>query len=433
MKQIILIFFLFFVNFDLSSQVDTNFCLTKSNSSSNSTPWIGNNDFLLDYLQKYPLLDSSYIYYRIPICFHIYNTSPSAIKNFYSDVKKIIKRINTIYSNNHTGIFFYISDIIFIDKASHLVVSYYTEAPIISSLNKNIYSINIYYVDVLQINTFGVKKYNQGVYNSLTKSITIIKRSSQTTLAHEIGHFLGLKHPHRNWNKSKRKQESVSRTRKMSFFSNKLNCEVNGDGLSDTPAEPNLSNFSDADCNYIGDTEDNWGDKYCPNVNNIMSYPINRTCRTNFTTMQKAVMLYTADNYDVSYIWKNCKNNIHFSADNFEPDDNIYQLTPLTSDNQYHTFHLVPSKISGQYIANKQDWFSIDSGSYNKLVISCGKNIFPTMKLYLFSEKLDTLFSVKIERDTMIGLNYNDLRIIKIENLSPPETEILYDYIIKLK
>ncbi|MBN2664342.1 MAG: hypothetical protein JXR68_11885 [Bacteroidales bacterium] len=436
-KNIYLTIIILLLYSNLYPQNNIGFCGYNNSLDTRKYPWKGNNQFLLDYIKNYPLLDSSRIYYYVPICFHIYKNSKISEANFYDDIKNVMGRLNYTYISNKTGLFFYISDIVFYDEPNHFIVSYYTEAPFISNKNKHPFSINVYYIDVLQSNFLGNKNYYQGVFNPLTNSITVIKHSSKTTLAHEIGHFFGLKHPHYHSNRSKLKQESVSRTRTKGFFKKRLNCEVNGDYLADTPAEPDLSDLSDSDCNYTGNITDNWGDKYNPNVNNIMSYTANRACRTNFTLMQRAAMLYTAENFIYSYLWKNCDQNIHFTVDAFEPDDNIYQSNEISTLKQYHSFNLYPARIVNQLKYNNIDWFSVPASFLHEntqIEITKAYNVFPEMNITAYNHKFDTVFNASIKNDTVFYINNFGTKInFKIECVSPPFTGILYDYFIDIK
>jgi len=124
------------------------------------------------------------------------------------------------------------------------------------------------------------------------------------TLAHEIGHNLGVDHTHagrtascedNNANCSNCYQEPVSRSMGQPLacgnFGNSKKCELNGDKLCDTPGERKLSNLLvDNICIYTGGGTDNWGVSWVPNTRNIMSYS-RKTCRTQFSFGQVVVML----------------------------------------------------------------------------------------------------------------------------------------------
>jgi hypothetical protein len=137
------------------------------------------------------------------------------------------------------------------------------------------------------------------------------------TLAHEIGHTLSLLHTHHpgryaslalNSGEGEGNgtisngchQESVSRVKKNYWYNgcpttdNKLKCEVNGDFLCDTPADPRQTGRVNADCIYntpaSGDfRSDNWGDLWTPPTNNVMAYT-QLDCRNQFSRNQTGIM-----------------------------------------------------------------------------------------------------------------------------------------------
>jgi hypothetical protein len=109
-----------------------------------------------------------------------------------------------------------------------------------------------------------------------------------STIAHELGHYFGLKHTHGG-----SADELVDGS----------NCATEGDLICDTPADPTLtsSNVSSS-CVYTGTDVDLNNMAYTPDVTNIMSYS-RKICRTSFTPMQYAVISGTQQ-ADRSYL--NC-------------------------------------------------------------------------------------------------------------------------------
>ncbi len=100
------------------------------------------------------------------------------------------------------------------------------------------------------------------------------------SLAHEVGHVLGLLHTH----------ESVATCPE---YVNGTNCAACGDLLCDTRAAPNFNIdpliISPSNCQYIGGATDGNGDPYNPDTHNIMSYTL-FNCMTEFSPQQGAVM-----------------------------------------------------------------------------------------------------------------------------------------------
>jgi hypothetical protein len=144
----------------------------------------------------------------------------------------------------------------------------FTDADFNSLTGTNISSdaIDIYIVPNRPTNVLAYR----GKATGIPGRAFVIQRNPVTngsTMAHEMGHCLGLYHTH-----------------ETSFCSeaiNGSNCSTCGDLVCDTPADPVLSdNKVNSSCVYTG------GGGYSPLTQNIMSYS-RLSCRTDFTDGQK--------------------------------------------------------------------------------------------------------------------------------------------------
>jgi hypothetical protein len=113
---------------------------------------------------------------------------------------------------------------------------------------------------------------------------------SGQTLTHEFGHALSLYHTHGKTNGLT--DELVDGS----------NCNVAGDDVCDTPAEPNLFGQVDGNCNYTGNQVDMNSVPFVPATNNLMSYST-WACRNTFTPGQNSRIAYSAT-FDRPYL--NC-------------------------------------------------------------------------------------------------------------------------------
>jgi hypothetical protein len=175
-----------------------------------------------------------------------------------------------------------------------------------------------------------------------------------TLLSHELGHFYGLFHTH----ETAFGEELVS----------KINCEIAGDFICDTPADPLLNNSNVFNCSYFGQAVDMMGENYRPDTRNIMSYaPIG--CRSRFSWQQLFRMRDVHLNEN-SYLMRTCdfpdfsvKIDTFFAA--FRPGQSI--------DLPLIIYNLGSKKVQGLTI----DAYVSDNVETRSELLSSSKILFP--------------------------------------------------------
>lgn len=273
--------------------------------------------------------------FLIPINIFIYRDGANNPSSAISEVeaRDFVCRVNEIYRNAGTAIQFYTNRVeisannFFNQQISTLTHIYdmWSAKRYIPDYSKG---INVHFIrnnnspqsapGVGSLPHYPVAPYTEySLYvrtHNNTSGIQLSALSNSNTLAHEIGHTLGLLHTHHPgryaslaFNSDNATisngcyQESVSRVKKNYWYNgcfgtdNKLKCEINGDFLCDTEADPNQSNkVNVTGCTYqhpsSGDYRvDNWGDMWTPPTNNVMSYTAD-LCANQFSRSQTGIM-----------------------------------------------------------------------------------------------------------------------------------------------
>lgn len=281
----------------------------------------------------------------IPIKAHIIRHDDSSGGLSVSDLNAALVNLNNIYADASME-FFVCDGINYID--SDLLSNFKKGNEILLAEINNVPGmLNIYFVDEIEnLDNISICGYT---YNEGRTDVIAIKSScakNKSSLAHEIGHFFSLIHTHGPSDK------------KTTELVDGSNCDTDGDGICDTPADPVLSeNNTDRFCSYIGSETDANGDKYIPDTHNIMSYS-RKDCRVSFTPQQLARMYAF---YQVAKNYLSCPSfNADFTADvsqtcdelltvNFESySDNVTKwewdmnsdgITDYTTKNPSHTFN----------------------------------------------------------------------------------------------
>ena len=427
--------------------LDDDFCGTREvlNLDVRKKPWKGANSFLYEYLEKINYSETKdSVRYLVPLKFWIYENKDGSIGLADSSLKRFMNNLNYYQELNKTGFRYYIREVHRFNKNKHLELGYFLEAPWQTMVHKGKGCVNVYVTQIIKKRVWGDKYMVRGTYNMMTDAVLLQYNISSTSLSHEIGHYFGLLHPHRNYNKGKAKQESVSRTRTFNGpFKHGLICEKNGDGLADTPAEPKLSHLVDNDCHFVGTSlKDRWGDYYQSHTDNIMSYPTHYRCRKIFTKGQKSVMLYSASQNKYAQNWTtaNPENKV-YQFDKYEPDNSWETASNIVfGETQEHTFHQIFVPKNKELLYDKDDWlqFETEDAKGKTAVVSLkilngnllNISVFDeNMHLLVEKQKVEGMYEAEIELKSNIKSKY----YIHIYNQKKPlKQAILYQISLKI-
>lgn len=285
----------------------------------------------LDTLKMLPTMDQNKligsIKYEIPIKAWIYRNTNGLGNISVNEAYQIIDELNSIYTLNTNISFYLLCDIQEINNSSYAnyADSYYTD---FFANNRTQGAIDVHFV--ISSFPFPNEKWSgiaylpwQSIpYSCAVSTIYRTLPGMASTLAHEIGHNLGLRHTHDtarsnekyNENAGNCYQEAVSRSKRQGLFClkyiNKKKCEINGDGLCDTEADPGVfkedrlphPSYIDFPCIYnsANGGHDNWGHMWTPTVSNIMGYAPS-SCRSYFTPLQLGKMIAYIPGIDINY------------------------------------------------------------------------------------------------------------------------------------
>lgn len=163
-----------------------------------------------------------------------------------------------------------------------------------------------------------------------------------STLAHEIGHYLGLYHTHTTINGVE--------------YADGSNCVFAGDELCGTPADPTLGSGNvDINCQYTGTSRDGNGDTYTPDPTNIMSYS-RKACRTYFSPDQFTRMEFYYNRFRSNLA---CQTATSIENEVFLPSLELYpnpassrlNIRFESSSSQVYKFHILD--LLGKELINK--------------------------------------------------------------------------------
>ena len=224
----------------------------------------------------------------IPVKAHVIRSSDGTGGICESDLYNAFSNLNTVYADAFMS-FFLCEGINYINEDELCHLNKGDETNLIERYNVP-GLINIYFTD----NILGESDDTLCGYtdNSGRNDVIVLKSSCVTnssSLAHEMGHFFSLIHTH-----------GPDNTKLTTEFVDGSNCDTDGDGICDTPADPKLTSKNVNNiCEYTGTEKDAHGDLFAPDAENIMSYSL-KGCRSHFSNQQLARMYafyHTAKSY----------------------------------------------------------------------------------------------------------------------------------------
>lgn len=256
---------------------------------------------------------------EIPVKAWIWRNDNGSGNISLNEVENIIDILNNTYANNTNIRFYLLCDIGEINNSSYTNNggSHFYD---ICSSHKTSGALNVHFIIDSNANWVGKANFPTEFppiirYSCVIETYGYTSTERGKVLSHEIGHTLGLYHTHhpgRSWSHTNNggcgdcHQESVSRTRRQEIGCvstyNKLKCDVNGDFLCDTAADPELRGLVNYLCVYDNSSggTDNWGETWTPNTSNIMSYS-QLGCLNYFSPLQVGKMNYYYTQIGISY------------------------------------------------------------------------------------------------------------------------------------
>ena len=248
---------------------------------------------------------------NIGITIHIVETVQGAANIEIQKLYDELDAVNLFFSPANIS-FFYCGAPRFI--AGKGIYTYNQAALELNSGNNEPNTINIFYLDEIgdtQLSQFACGISQFPWRGKLHDRFILMQKGCSTngaTLAHELGHYFGLFHTHETF----RGRELV----------NGSNCDIAGDLLCDTPADPNLGATGLNGCTYEANFVDANGDTYRPNPANIMSYSPDR-CQMRFSPMQNDLMNFYLETTDLNTIVSDCDHFPDYAIDATQNQLNI--------------------------------------------------------------------------------------------------------------
>lgn len=220
-------------------------------------------------------------HYCLRVYFHVIRKSNGLGGQSVSAVEQAFQILNEDYIPHNIS-FYWDNNIDYIDNNSY----YANPGSYIYSVNNHSDGIDIYlFPSTSRMGGFanGIGEssefYVSGSYNGQNLATSHI-------VSHEMGHVLSLFHTHHGTHN----EPDTNDPNQCEELVNGTNSTICGDYISDTPADPNILQKVDSNCNWTaGGAVDANGDAYNPDLENIMSYSV-PNCMSYFSPGQGVVM-----------------------------------------------------------------------------------------------------------------------------------------------
>jgi hypothetical protein len=425
-------------------------------------PWFSDNQYLENLLDSIGynitgsnarIIGPAEARFKVPIKFWVYRRSNGTGGPTLANIQAYMNNLNRFYNvENRTLIGFYMRcNITFIDNDASFNVESDGEARGLLQNNKERGCINVHIAQTISDGSLGVHYRARffGIDGIMLSERTYTNGDFVATFSHEVGHYFELDHTHQYFDKGRCRREAIDRNRTWPTFnacvfrrlvSSRI-AETTGDGLRDTPADPELNGNAGCIFNtngaYNGRT-DLWGDSYAappagsavPDTRNIMSYNGTRVCRNLFSRLQIAVMLYSltrGKNTNNRLDWQDARGEY----DSFEMDDFAAVARPIAyHEAQERNFH---QQYYGDGIWGPcdVDWVSFTPTCGNLLTVEtyamAGRTNANT-RLTLFDANLtqlaqnDDISATNLFSSFSFNFVAGQQYLIRVENMAPSVT-----------
>lgn len=243
---------------------------------------------------------------QIPIALHLVAKTNGVGRARIETALEVLCELNELYLN--TGIQFYLvyEGLNFIDNDGIFDDSHLFANEMAMESERKDSCINVFILNSVGANNVVALYDSQRDWVVLQRSVFT---QGDRTLAHEIGHFFALLHPHFGWDgqawdidiHGNPSPEIASNGQTPTEKMDGSNCSTAGDFLCDTPPDYNFGLSWQQSCNYNGEAQDPNGEIVNPDETLIMSY-FNDSCRVSFTPMQIDIMQADLEHESRAYL-----------------------------------------------------------------------------------------------------------------------------------